>query len=69
VALGFRKSNKNESCQKRFYLPLNILGVRRKFYLFFKFEGKNSIIHKPEVKTTNQLSSIQKLGKIFSTNM
>ena len=50
---------------KKGFVIFDILGVRRKFFLFFKFKGKKSIIHKPEVKTTNQLLSIKKLGKYF----
>ena len=53
---------------KKGFVIFDILGLRRKFFLFSKFEGKNSIIHKPEVKTTNQLLPIKKFGEIFSTN-
>ena len=53
---GLERVIKMSHVKKRFVI-FDILGVGRKVYIFFKFEGKNSIIHKPEVKTTNQLLS------------
>ena len=53
---GLERVIKMSHVKKRFVI-FDILGVGRKVYIFFKFKGKNSIIHKPEVKTTNQLLS------------